>query len=83
MQGVNLYFLEETIMSKRSKALREGRRKFLKNAALAGGAAGVAVASRGVVAQATPEDAKAPTAPRSQGYHETQHIAEYYQKARF
>ena len=71
------------MMSKRSKALREGRRRFLKGVALASGAAGAALASRGAVAQVEPEAEKVKPASKTKGYHETPHIAEYYEKARF
>ena len=61
-----------------------GRRRFLKTAALAGGAASVAVAAPGAVADSLPGDesqtqAKAPAA---KGYHVTPHIEAYYRLAR-
>ncbi len=66
------------------KTLRSGRRRFLKTAALAGGAATVAAAAGGAVAETleptTEGAAKAPEA--KQGYHVTPHIEAYYRLAR-
>jgi nitrous oxide reductase len=61
-----------------------GRRRFLKTAALAGGAASVAVAAPDAVAESLPGD-ESPTqakAPASKGYHVTPHIEAYYRLAR-
>ena len=61
-----------------------GRRRFLKTAALAGGAASVAVAAGGVVAESTPhaEPSTQGEAPTAKGYHVTPHIEAYYRLAR-
>ena len=61
------------------------RRRFLKTAALAGGAASVAVAAGTVVAGSTQPATPVPErheAPDSQGYHVTPHIEAYYRLAR-
>ena len=60
-----------------------GRRAFLKRAAVAGGAATVAVAGVAAVADAAPEFAdKAASEQGSKGYRMTPHIAAYYRSAR-
>lgn len=62
-----------------------GRRRFLKTAALAGGAASVAVAAGGdVLAESTPhaESSTQGEAPAAKGYHVTPHIEAYYRLAR-
>ena len=66
------------------KNTQSGRRRFLKTAALAGGAATVAVAGAAVVADAT-QSAPATglgEAPAAKGYHVTPHIEAYYRLAR-
>ncbi|MGA8258829.1 MAG: twin-arginine translocation signal domain-containing protein [Arenicellales bacterium] len=71
-------------MSDEIRSQKLSRRGFLKSAAVAGGvAAAGAVAPQvqaGVVAQPR-ADENQPTPPK--GYHETPHILEYYEKARF
>jgi len=69
-------------MSENNK--QTGRRRFLKTAALAGGAATVAVAGGAAVAESmhsvpTTEGSEAPGA---KGYHVTPHIEAYYRLAR-
>lgn len=60
-----------------------GRRAFLKRAAVAGGAATVAVAGIAAVADVAPEFAdKAALEQGSKGYRMTPHIAAYYRSAR-
>jgi nitrous oxide reductase len=66
------------------KTLRDGRRRFLKTAALAGGAAGVAAAGGAAVA-ATDDGPAAVATPQPEGkrgYHVTAHIEKYYRLAR-
>lgn len=61
------------------------RRRFLKTAALAGGAATVAVAAGGAVADVVPSGAKPGTPEQpaaSQGYRVTSHVETYYRLAR-
>jgi nitrous oxide reductase len=64
--------------------LENGRRRFLKTAALAGGAATVAAAGGAAVAETlSPEaEAQAPAPTGKQGYHVTPHIEAYYRLAR-
>ncbi len=60
-----------------------GRRAFLKRAAVAGGAATVAVAGAGAVADMAPEPAhEAAREQGSKGYRMTPHIEAYYRSAR-
>jgi len=59
------------------------RRKFLKDAALIGGAAGAATAVPGAVADTADDEPRQPAPAGARGYHVTPHIREYYQKARF
>lgn len=66
------------------KTTHSGRRRFLKTAALAGGAATVAVGSGAAVAEPaqsvdTPVSSEAPGA---KGYRVTPHIEAYYRLAR-
>ena len=64
---------------------QSGRRRFLKTAALAGGAATVAVAAGTAAAASTQSATPVPErneAPDSQGYHVTPHIEAYYRLAR-
>ena len=72
-------------MKQSSKKAGGDRRAFLRNVAIAGGAATAAVAAGAAVSRtgaqgeaAAPAAADGPT-----GYHETPHIREYYEKARF
>ncbi|MEJ2687437.1 MAG: hypothetical protein P8124_09570 [Gammaproteobacteria bacterium] len=71
-------------MSTKAKLLHRSRRAFLRVLGMAGGAATVLAFGRGVVANETVEreDAPAPQAD-STGYHVTDHIRTYYEKARF
>ena len=64
------------------KSLAEGRRKFLKGMAVAGGGAALAGTVSATQAQVELEPEQTRKAG-SQGYHETAHIREYYRKARF
>lgn len=71
-------------MSHHSRSEKLSRRGFLKSAAVAGGAA--TVTAWGPQVQAGVEEqprAQREKAPSSKGYHETPHIREYYEKARF
>lgn len=69
-------------MKKRDDAGLESRRKFMKSMALTGG--GVAVAATiGQASAAEPQIDDGATADRPTGYHETQHIRDYYAKAQF
>jgi nitrous oxide reductase len=65
-------------MSKTPK-VATGRRAFLKRAAVAGGAATVAVAGAGAIANAEQQSpAKAAAEQDSKGYRMTPHIEAYY-----
>jgi nitrous oxide reductase len=69
-------------MSKTPK-VASGRRAFLKRAAVAGGAATVAVAGGAAVADIQPESPGGATAEESsKGYRMTPHIEAYYRSAR-
>ena len=69
-------------MNKTPKAAT-GRRTFLKRAAVAGGAATVAVAGAGAVATVEPGSPdKAATEQNSKGYRMTPHIEAYYRSTR-
>lgn len=59
----------------------ESRRKFMKSMALTGG--GVAVVATMGQASAAPTEVESPAAEAQTGYHETQHIRDYYAKAQF
>jgi hypothetical protein len=73
-------------MKKNKTRFTADRRMFLKGAAIAGSAAALtAVSATGLVAADTennlsPDDATDKTA--SKGYHETQHIKDYYRSLR-
>lgn len=70
-------------MSQHKQSEELSRRRFLKSAAAAGGAAGVATLGSQVQASGDePGPAKKAASP-SRGYRETAHIREYYAKARF
>ena len=72
-------------MSEKMKTPKSDRRAFLKGVAVASGATAVAVAGGSAVADvsgAKPEGLKAKAEGRK-GYHETDHIREYYRLARF
>lgn len=69
-------------MSKTPK-VATGRRAFLKRAAVAGGAATVAVAGGAAIADVTSESVgKAVPEERSKGYRMTPHIEAYYRSTR-
>ncbi len=73
---------EEQSMSNTPK-VATGRRAFLKRAAVAGGAATVAVAGAGALAEVAPEPAqKAAPEQGSKGYRMTPHIEAYYRSTR-
>lgn len=59
----------------------ESRRKFMKSMAMTGG--GVAVVAGMGQAAAAPLEVEAPAEEAASGYHETQHIRDYYAKAQF
>ena len=61
-----------------------GRRTFLKRAAIAGGAATVAVAGAGAVAKVEPGSPGKAAAPgqNSKGYRMTPHVEAYYRSTR-
>jgi hypothetical protein len=63
---------------------RPSRRHFLKNTLISISAGLIPLLPNQVFAQKKPVAKKEPTSPSSdQGYHETEHIKTYYQKARF
>jgi len=66
-------------MSLKKEMEYNGRRRFLKGLAVAGGATAMVVATG--TATAAPEVTLA-SKPAKKGYHETSHIRTYYQKAR-
>jgi len=69
-------------MSKTPK-VATGRRAFLKRAAVAGGAATVAVAGAAAVAAGAPESPDEAAPERSsKSYRTTPHVAAYYRSAR-
>lgn len=71
-------------MSQHKQSEKLSRRGFLKSAAAAGGAAGVATLGSQVQAGAdehTPAERAA--TQKTKGYRETSHVREYYAKARF
>ena len=72
-------------MSEMLKTPKGDRRAFLKGVAVAGGATAVAVAGGSAVADVSAGKAPAAEAKaeRSKGYHETDHIREYYRLAQF
>lgn len=59
------------------------RRGFLKSAAVAGGAAGVATLGGQVQGSIDEPSAEGKTGAPSKRYRETPHVREYYAKARF
>lgn len=68
-------------MKKAKTRFTADRRMFLKGFAVAGGTAAItAVSATGLVNPATKQHAAADIAekPASKGYHETQHIKDYY-----
>ena len=66
-------------MSLKTQMESNGRRRFLKGLAVAGGATAMVVATGTAVAAPEPVPVSKPEAT---GYHETPHIRTYYQKAR-
>lgn len=68
-------------MKHEDNANRVSRRKFMKSMALTGGGVAVAVTAGQVVA-ADPQSEE-PAADKQVGYHETEHIRNYYAKAGF
>jgi hypothetical protein len=72
-------------MKKDNARFTADRRTFLKGAAVAGGTAALtAVSATGLVDPATEESATpdATEKPAAKGYHETQHIRDYYRALR-
>ncbi|MGA7799915.1 MAG: transcriptional initiation protein Tat [Gammaproteobacteria bacterium] len=71
-------------MSSKADVLHRSRRAFLSVLGMAGGAATVFALGRGMVGNDSPERAETPKpAAQSTGYHLTEHIRTYYDKARF
>ncbi|NIR31988.1 MAG: formate dehydrogenase [Gammaproteobacteria bacterium] len=70
-------------MKKRTTAVQKGRRGFLKNVALIGGAGTAAAVAGGAVAGVEPAPQDQAQTPEAKGYHVTPHIRTYYEKARF
>jgi len=68
-------------MTRESQVDKKSRRTFLKELAVAGGAA--AVVSAAGTANAEPTPVATSEKPNAKGYHLTPHINRYYQKARF
>ena len=69
-------------MSTKTRSETKGRRAFLRQLAAVGGAtATVAVAGRAVAVPSV--EAAAKPEPVSRGYRLTEHVATYYDKARF
>jgi len=66
---------------KHKESIKTDRRKFVKGVAVATGAATVAMASGGAAAALPEEETRAET-EGSKGYHETQHVLDYYDTAR-
>jgi hypothetical protein len=66
-------------MSLKTEVESNGRRRFLKGLAVAGGATAMVVATGTAVAAPAVSPVSKPVA---KGYHETPHIRTYYQKAR-
>jgi len=71
-------------MSKQQREAQQSRRTFLRNSALAGGAAAVAAVTNGAVAVTDSQESAVERHEQpAKGYRETAHIREYYEKARF
>ena len=68
-------------MDKRDENGQPSRRQFLKSMALTGG--GVAAALAAGQASAAPEVELQQAVEQPNGYHETQHIRDYYARAQF
>ncbi|MDE0308896.1 MAG: twin-arginine translocation signal domain-containing protein [Acidiferrobacterales bacterium] len=61
---------------------RDSRRNALKGMAVLGGAAAISASTSVSAADIQPEKEKS-DAPKTLGYHQTEHIREYYRLARF
>lgn len=73
-------------MRKKNQPIEAGRRTFLRAVALGGGAASVLAGtglSFAAVDERIPATQTIPQQEHSSGYHETEHIREYYRKAAF
>lgn len=70
-------------MSQQKQSEKLSRRGFLKSAAVAGGAAGIATLGSQVQSSVDEQPVAEKAATPSPGYRETPHIREYYAKARF
>lgn len=69
-------------MDKRDQSGRESRRKFLKSMALTGGGVAVTATMGHALASGAEVDTQR-AADEPTGYHETQHIRDYYARAQF
>lgn len=69
-------------MDNRDESGRESRRKFLKSMVLTGGGVAAAAAVSPTLARDAAPDAE-PARAEPTGYHETQHIRDYYARASF
>jgi hypothetical protein len=68
----------------RKRCRKSHRREFLRGIVVAGGAAGLALVSRGASAHGDfTAEGREHGSPAPKGYRETAHIREYYAKARF
>ncbi len=70
-------------MSMQQRETRRSRRAFLRNSAVASGAAAMAAFAHGAIATTGAREAPARQEPPAQGYRETAHVRKYYEKARF
>ena len=70
-------------MKAKDDAGLESRRKFMKSVALTGGGVAVAAVSMGNASAAVPEPEDGAQVDKPTGYHETEHIRDYYAKAQF
>lgn len=68
-------------MSEKDEKRVESRRKFMKTMALTGGGAAMVVSAASVGAAGPAEEIQETETAR--GYHETEHIRNYYDKAQF
>ena len=69
-------------MSKHRQGPASGRRAFLKGVAVAGGAAAAATATVVAPLEAQASAVTEQAGGKSRGYHVTDHVREYYAKAR-
>ena len=67
----------------KNQAVDPKRRGFLRAAGGAGALGALAVAAGQAPAATPPEPAAAPEAAKPAGYHETEHIRQYYRTARY